>query len=892
MKLRRIEIARFRKLAEPILLDRLGDGLVVISGNNEEGKSTVLAALKAALFEHHTVGGSVREQMLPHRGGVPEIAVGFECGGVAYQLRKAFRRGGVSLESAGERLQDDAAERRLQELLRFERRQARSPKPENAGLQALFWVDQATAFRDFEGIAGGLDRLTAAVAGEVGSVVGGDGARRILAQARQRVADYYTPGRQQETGALRAARERVDALAAEQASLDVRRREFEARVDRLARLRDERRRLIEQDPAGRARERCEAARRRLGELAELERRLALAVEAVKAGAAELARAEAQQRTRDALVAELGRLEEDARDLAERVAGAEREALVLGEGARALAQAASDAGGRVAAAATAAATARDRVAQARLVGEVARLQEALAQCRAADERRRRALAELAANQATPQRVAAARNDQRESETAAARLATVATRVDFRPAPGRRATVAGEPLDPARPLHINRPVELELEGFGRLVVTPGGEDVAARETALAAARDALAAALAALGVTSLAEAEAALERRRETETELRRAESDIKAVLQAHAHASSDALAQHLADREAELARVRGRLAVAAVASDLADLEAAAERCDAALTQAQRAQDVARVAVVEGERRLAAASAVLAGLNGERQAASARLAELGDRLRAERAQQDDAALAAAVAGARAGHLAALHAEQSLRRELESAEVEAVRDRLAIAERELAALDADRRRLDGEIRDLEVALREAGMDGWLDRLAQVEGELDLARAAHRQLEREGQAWRLLAERLAAADQSAREALVAPIGERLRPLLRRVFPGAEPELDPERFGLTHLCRDGAREAFEQLSVGAREQVAILVRLAFAGLLADREGEAPCLILDDALVYADEGRFDAMKAILQRAARELQIIVLTCRRRDYFGLEAQYLRLEDGRVA
>jgi recombinational DNA repair ATPase RecF len=78
---------------------------------------------------------------------------------------------------------------------------------------------------------------------------------------------------------------------------------------------------------------------------------------------------------------------------------------------------------------------------------------------------------------------------------------------------------------------------------------------------------------------------------------------------------------------------------------------------------------------------------------------------------------------------------------------------------------------------------------------------------------------------------------------------------------------------------------------VAVLVRLAFASLLAEREDEAPCLILDDALVYADETRFAAMKTILQRAARDMQILVLTCRPRDYFGLDARYLRLEDCRA-
>ena len=36
------------------------------------------------------------------------------------------------------------------------------------------------------------------------------------------------------------------------------------------------------------------------------------------------------------------------------------------------------------------------------------------------------------------------------------------------------------------------------------------------------------------------------------------------------------------------------------------------------------------------------------------------------------------------------------------------------------------------------------------------------------------------------------------------------------------------------------------------------------------------------------MKTILQPAAKDLQILILTCRPRDYFGLDACHLRLED----
>ncbi|MGE3295659.1 MAG: hypothetical protein AB7O95_30250, partial [Geminicoccaceae bacterium] len=536
-------------------------------------------------------------------------------------------------------------------------------------------------------------------------------------------------------------------------------------------------------------------------------------------------------------------------------------------------------------------ARDALAAARLAAEAGRLGEALRQCQATNDSSRRTQAALAADLVTPERVAQVRAAQQASDRAAGRLATASTRLDFRLLPGRSIRADGRELDPAQALQVGRPVELELEGFGRIVVTPGGEDLGARQAALASAEAELAAALNAIGCRSLGEAELGLERRREAEAELRRAEAEIKAILQASAARSLEALAQLVADREAELDRLRARLPSDRELSDEPSLIEMAEAAVEALARARAALDDARQAEAASQDRLAAAETVLAALRGERQASETRMPELQARLSAERALQADDDLRTARQGAEGRRQAAELTCERLTRALEAGDAEGLRERLAIAERELAALEGERRRLDAEIRDLEIALRETGGGRWVERLADLPPTLEAAKAIHRRLEREGRAWRLLADKLAAADQSVRETLVAPVAQRLRPLLQRVFPGAEPVIDPASLGVTHLARDGAREGFDSLSIGAREQVAVLVRLAFAHLLAEREGEAPCLILDDALVYADETRFATMKTILQRAAREMQILVLTCRPRDYFGLDARYLRLEDCRA-
>ena len=303
------------------------------------------------------------------------------------------------------------------------------------------------------------------------------------------------------------------------------------------------------------------------------------------------------------------------------------------------------------------------------------------------------------------------------------------------------------------------------------------------------------------------------------------------------------------------------------------QAATARAEALIARGRRSRRPVR-RWRRRKRRLATADAAAAGCGASRWRRRRGVAELQERLAVERGRADGRGAGwPRCSRGRAATRAAEQTHDRLARELQAGDADGLRERLAIAERELAALEAERRRLDGG----DPRPRGRFARGGRGQLGRAAGR-DRGRARRRPRQPaaawscEGQAWRLLAERLGAADQSVRETLVAPIGLRLRPLLQRVFPGAEPVLDPERLSLTHLRRDGAEETFDSLSVGAREQLAVLVRLAFASLLAEREGEAPCLILDDALVYADEGRFETMKAILQRAARDMQILVLTCR--------------------
>ena len=69
-----------------------------------------------------------------------------------------------------------------------------------------------------------------------------------------------------------------------------------------------------------------------------------------------------------------------------------------------------------------------------------------------------------------------------------------------------------------------------------------------------------------------------------------------------------------------------------------------------------------------------------------------------------------------------------------------------------------------------------------------------------------------------------------------------------------------------------------AVEQIALLVRLAFARMLAKVGAPAP-VIFDDAIVYTDDDRIERMFDVLTRQAHDLQIIVFSCRQKAFRDL-------------
>ena len=173
-----------------------------------------------------------------------------------------------------------------------------------------------------------------------------------------------------------------------------------------------------------------------------------------------------------------------------------------------------------------------------------------------------------------------------------------------------------------------------------------------------------------------------------------------------------------------------------------------------------------------------------------------------------------------------------------------------------------------------------------GYIDDAGAYDGfDLALAEADRLKLEAErlegrAHAARLLHDTFDRHRTVARQKYVAPFREQIERLGRLVYgPSLEIELD-DQLGISSRTLNGVTVGFDQLSTGAREQFALLSRLACASLVSGN-GEGAPVVFDDALGWTDPQRLGQMAAAISVAARQCQVIVLTCTPGRFAGVGA-----------
>ncbi|WAJ26626.1 AAA family ATPase [Antarcticirhabdus aurantiaca] len=853
-------------------------GLNVVVGDNEAGKSTLLTALRAALFQKHRGTSEAVKALSPYgRIARPEISIEFETGGTAYRLSKAFiQKQSALLEWTGGRLENDAAEEKLAELFGFAHPSKGESKIEaHQGAFGLLWVEQGRAPGGID-LGAGRNAVAAALEGEVGAIIGGENGRALIDAARAMQERFYTATTLKDAkhSPLAAARTELAALREELAERQERRRLYEDRLERVSLRRASLEAYLKDDAVGRAEAALAAAQARARAVESVRAEHAEAERALLHAAALLERAEEGLARRRDLVRRSADAATAARSAEAALAEHRTAALGAGEDARAAATR-RDASRQAAEAAERRLGAIEAARRlARLAGEAERLERRLTQAQAIAARID-ALARDARGPSldakTLERIEVAGRDAREAEI---RLAAASPAVELMPDDGRSARAA----DGARlhgTLKVTGRQEIVLDGWGRIAITPGG-GAGDLKRAFDEARAELARRLSAAGVADI---DAARLRERETR-ERASALAAARKELDAAAPEGLAALQRQGSELSAEMAGIGSPDSEdpASVEGDLDEAQADRRRAQDAMRAAEQALEAARASE-------AAWAARLARLEADAVHAGEAAARLEAELRAAEATAPTPTLEDALAAARGERDRRVELLALRRRTLDEADADVVTLDLKRREDALAQVRASVDELRGEVIRLESELGVQGASELGAEIARLDGEIATLAPRVDRLDRQARASRLLHATLTQAQREARENWLAPIRAEVEPFLRMLHPGTSVELDEATFDVRVLRRGGVEESFARLSQGAREQIAVVTRLALARLLK-KGGYPAAVILDDALVNTDERRLERMHLVLRKAAESLQIIVLTCRERDFRDLGAPIIRL------
>jgi energy-coupling factor transporter ATP-binding protein EcfA2 len=888
MRIRRLELRNFRKFIDPVAVEGLGDGLTVIAGDNEEGKSTLLKALRTVLFDRHRLTGESVESLRPFGSTVrPEVHLDFDLDGQAYRLRKGFcQQQFAEMDTPSGRINGPAVEEALQTLLRFEPPGKGPARTENQGIWGLFWLEQGTAFANVAIHTSARQTVLSALEGEVGAVLGGQRGRDLLDTIGRHYSELFD-ARGNPRGAYKKSLDRVVSLQSELAELDSELRGYDAKVDELARARDRLRRYEAEGRLGRAlreREDAEQEQRRLESLAA---RLKEAEQYEQVARAECKTAASRWERR----------EEELRDVVDADATVEKLVVAVQTEQQALApqdHTVKQARESLDAAAIAQEQAEvetrrwERMEQRTRVSEtLSRLRKRYTAAFQAFEQSRQAHSQAAAISIDEKRLRTLRRLEKESVEAEAGLNAIATRLTFTLEPGVSLRLSGKPLAAGDPLLLTETSTLQLDRnedrLGSVTITPGAEDLGERKKRAELAGRKLAAELAALDVPDVAAAEVKAKERADLETHAQQQQQ----LAAAHAAEGLDSLREAISSAEAELS--------AAGEPDAAlDSEDVTQRLRTVRTELDEVTKRTKRLRSTWEREslsLQAAQTALTKAEADLKAAEGAQSKARGILEAARQRDEDATLHSAVDFCREKLRATEEAVEAARHALFAASPEEARLRLEAKTKAAELIQKDIESTNKLANDLEIELRALGQRGLGERAQELSGELEQTQALTASLASKAEATQLLYQTLRLTERAAKETFMAPVRRRVQPYLNLLMPGSELILGDDDLSISHLRRGGKDEPFESLSVGTREQLAVLTRLAFADLLRE-QGHSTAVVLDDALVYADDQRFESMLYVLRRAAQHQQILVLTCRERDYVSAGFPVIRLSTCRAA
>lgn len=854
MKLKRLAIQQLRQFRDPFELNDLMPGINLIYGPNESGKSTLVRAIRAAFFERHRSGTVDDLRPWGDSAAAPAVELEFEAKGQNWRLSKSFlQRKRCDLQIGSERYSGDEAEEKLTELLGYEQPPRGSSQEKHWGIPGLLWVEQGTGQDLKQSVEHAGDHLKSALnslLGEVASTGGDEIINAVIARRSELLTGTGRPRGDYERLAKQQAEleEQVEALQKSIAT-------YQADVDRLGELRQQHQQDETNKPWFEFWQQHKQAEESFRQVQLRQQEQERELQALDSSKQTLALLEQRRQEMADQVRRLQQREQEyasARsaheELKERSSALQQ---TQTEAERAYREAEKNVGqSRVQ-------NQRERLEQeaGRLASRLEELAASIAKVREYQARLGEARQEARNNYTDEQLLKALQTTRRELDETRIRLQVVATRLHYELEEGRSLTLNGEIVTGSAQQLLLEESELLIPGFGKLIVTPGGEDVDRLRRQLERLQQDEASRLAALNTDSLEAAETRLHAHRRHLEDVHR----LEALLESAAPKGLEVLLNDQAESLQQLENCRAELqALPNPEGKVLSMETAEAALQATELKLQRAEATLR----EHQKQLAMAAQREESAQKEVQVLQE---ELNTPERAVALQTLEAQIDAA-RKQQTGLESSLRERQA---EIDRAQPDFLKQDMKRLSASAQQAEATHRQRALEIQGLQSRLEALGAEGLEEKHNAVAGELEHAKRRYEELHRRAQALTLLLDLLQDKRQALTRRLQAPLQKHLDRYLGLLFPKARLDVD-ENLQPGKFERDGELGHMDELSFGAREQLALLSRLAYADLLKEA-GRPTLILLDDSLVHSDGQRLAQMKRILFDAAQRHQILLFTC---------------------
>ncbi len=861
MKLHRLALTNYRGIAHREI-EFPDHGVVVVSGANEIGKTSMIEALDLLLESRDRSTKKEVKQVKPTHSDVgSEVSAEISCGPYRFVYRKRFHKKCETeltvLTPRREQLTGDEAHERVRAML--------AETVDNDLWRAQRVLQAAsTAAVDLSG-CDALSRALDVAAGDVAALQGTE--PLLIERIDAEYGRYFTPtGRP--TGEWAASISRLAAADAAVAECVAAVAEVDERVRRHAGLTEQVAELSQQRAA--AGPRLVAAQAAANRVAELTNQAREATLLADAAAATRAASAAAHDGRARLLAEIhSRTAAVTASAVEAQRAAEAQATAKAE-ADAAAAAAERAAQLLAGVQRRAESARRALDHLAAREEADRLAARLAKIAAIERDRHRVCAELSAVVITDALLRRIEDAAGAVDRIGGQLALTSAAVEFS-AVADIELAAGDQwvsLQAGQSWSITAtgPTTVTVPGLLTARITPGATtlDIQAK---YAVAEEELAAALTSGGVSDLAAARAADARRRELQGCRDQLDATVAGLC---GDEQVDQLRSRLAQLRAGQPAESDAVTPEAARAELAAAEAARGDATTECEARRRIAAAADAALAEAATRATVSQNALEAQRTELDAAAVRLAR-------ERATVTDEDLAsAAEAGLRAAEAAERRVAE-LAGELAAAAPDALAAELAAATEESTSLDGRYEDAAGALREIGIELSVFGTEGRQGKLDAAQTEREHAAGEHARVGSRARAAQLLRSVMTRHRDTTRQRYVEPYRTELQRLGRPVFgPTFEVDIDSD-LCIRSRTLDGVTVPYDSLSGGAKEQLGILARLAGAALVA-KEDSVP-VVVDDALGFTDPDRLARMGQVFDTVGAHGQVIVLTCSPDRYDGV-------------